>query len=42
MYSKDYEIKFYEVDYKNQLKESVLLNFLQDIAADHAEVLGFG
>ncbi len=42
MYSKDYEIKFYEVDYKNQLKESVLLNFLQDIAADHAEKLGFG
>ena len=42
MYSKDYGIKFYEVDYKNQLKESVLLNFLQDIAAEHAEVLGFG
>lgn len=42
MYSKDYEIKFYEVDFKNQLKESVLLNFLQDIAADHAEKLGFG
>lgn len=42
MFNKDYEIKFYEVDYKNQLKESVLLNFLQDIAAVHAEELGFG
>lgn len=42
MFFKDYEIKFYEVDYKNQLKESVLLNFLQDIAATHAEELGFG
>lgn len=42
MYTKEYEIKFYEVDYKKQLKESVLLNFLQDIAAVHAEELGFG
>ncbi|MDD3236742.1 MAG: thioesterase [Candidatus Gastranaerophilales bacterium] len=42
MFEKDYEIKFYEVDYKNKLKESVLLNFLQDIAAVHAEMLGFG
>lgn len=42
MFTKEYEIKFYEVDYKNQLKESVLLNFLQDIAAVHAENLGFG
>ncbi len=42
MFTKEYEIKFYEVDYKNHLKESVLLNFLQDIAAAHAEMLGFG
>lgn len=42
MFTKDYEVKFYEVDFKNQLKESVLLNFLQDIAAVHAENLGFG
>ncbi len=42
MFTKEYEIKFYEVDFKNQLKESVLLNFLQDIAAVHAEHLGFG
>ena len=42
MFNKCYEIKFYEIDHKKQLKESVLLNFLQDIAAVHAEKLGFG
>lgn len=42
MHEKEYNIKFYEVDFKNQLKETVLLNFLQDIAADSAEQLGFG
>ncbi len=42
MFTKEYEIKFYEVDFQNKLKEAVLLNFLQDIAAIHAEELGFG
>ena len=42
MLKKDYEIKFYEVDCKNRLKETVLLNFMQDIAAEDAENLGFG
>lgn len=39
---KTYEIKFHETDCNNRLKESVLLNFLQDIAAEDAEILGVG
>ena len=39
---KSYEIKFHETDCKNRLKESVLLNFLQDIAAEDAEIIGVG
>ncbi len=42
MQIKDYEIKFHEVDCKNRLKETVLLNFFQDIAADNAEKIGVG
>lgn len=42
MLKKDYKIKFYEVDCKNRIKETVLLNFMQDIAAEDAENLGFG
>ena len=42
MLKKNYGIKFYEVDCKNRLKETVLLNFMQDIAAEDAENLGFG
>jgi len=42
MLNKSYEIKFYEVDCKNRLKETCLLNFMQDIAAEDAENLGFG
>lgn len=42
MLKKSYEIKFYEVDCTNKLKETVLLNFMQDIAAEDAENLGFG
>ena len=42
MLSKSYKIKFYEVDCQNRLKETVLLNFMQDIAAEDAENLGFG
>lgn len=40
--SKSYEIKYYEQNLKNELKESSLLNFLQDIATVSAEELGFG
>lgn len=39
---KAYEIKYYEQNLKNELKESSLLNFLQDIATVSAEELGFG
>lgn len=42
MFKKEYEIRFYEIDHKHRLKASVLINFLQDIAAFHAEKLGFG
>ena len=42
MQRKTYEIQFHETDCKNRLKTSVLLNFLQDIAADNAEKIGFG
>lgn len=39
---KDYEIKYYEQNVKGDLKESSLLNFLQDAATLSAESLGFG
>ncbi|MBQ2644874.1 hypothetical protein IJG14_04790 [bacterium] len=42
MLKKIYETKFYETDFKNRIKDSVLLNFMQDIAADDAEKMGFG
>lgn len=42
VYSKDYEIKYYEQNLRGDLKESSLLNFLQDIATLSAESLGFG
>lgn len=39
---KEYEIKYYEQNLNSQLKESSLLNLLQDIATISAESLGFG
>lgn len=39
---KAYEVKYYEQNLKNELKESSLLNFLQDAATVSAENLGFG
>lgn len=42
VYSKEYEIKYYEQNVCGDLKESSLLNFLQDIATLSAESLGFG
>lgn len=41
-FSKDYEIKYYEQNVNGVLKESSLLNLLQDIATISAESLGFG
>lgn len=42
MKRKTYEIKFHETDCNNRLKESVLLNYMQDIAAEDAEIMGVG
>lgn len=42
MKRKTYEIKFHETDCNNRIKESVLLNYMQDIAAEDAEFLGVG
>ena len=39
---KKYDIKYYEQNVKGDLKESSLLNILQDIATISAESLGFG
>lgn len=41
-YSKEYQIKYYEMDFKRILKPSALLNFLQDMATINADSLGFG
>lgn len=39
---KEYEVTYYEQNVNGNLKESGLLNFLQDIATISAEKLGFG
>lgn len=41
-YSKKYQVKYYETDFNRALKPSALLNFLQDMATENAEMLGFG
>jgi len=41
-WSKQYQLKYYEMDFKMTLKPSALLNFLQDMATINAEDLGFG
>lgn len=41
-YSKNYPLKYYEMDSKMILKPSALLNFLQDMATINAEMHGFG
>lgn len=41
-YSKKYPIKYYETDFNRVLKPSALMNFLQDMATENAEMLGFG
>lgn len=42
IYAQDFRIKYSEMDYKLALKPAALLNFLQDLASEHAEMLGFG
>lgn len=41
-YEKTYPVKYYEMDFNKKLKPSALLNFLQDMATENAEMLGFG
>ena len=41
-FKKDLIVKYSEVDHNLALKPFALLNFLQDIASEHAESLGFG
>jgi len=42
LYQKTYSIKYYEMDFNQVLKPSALLNFLQDMATENAQMLGFG
>ena len=41
-YTKNIQLKYSEMDCRLVLKPSALLNFLQDMASDNAEMLGFG
>lgn len=41
-FKKNIHINYSEMDYNLVLKPSALLNFLQDLASDNAEILGFG
>lgn len=41
-YIKIYPIKYHEMDFNKGLKPSALMNFLQDMATENAEILGFG
>ena len=41
-FCEDIKVKYSEMDYKLSLKPSALLNFLQDMASQNAENLGFG
>lgn len=41
-FKKELTVKYSEVDHNLALKPFALLNFLQDIASEHAESLGFG
>lgn len=42
MFSKNYEIKYHEIDTQMVLKPSVLFEYLEDIAAKNADTIGFG
>ena len=41
-FCEDIKVKYSEMDYRLSLKPSALLNFLQDMASQNAENLGFG
>ena len=40
IYEKQFRIRSYEVDLARKLRPTVLLNYLQDVAGDHARILG--
>lgn len=40
--SKEYLVKYYEMDFNKVLKPSALMNFLEDIASTNAQMLDFG
>ncbi|MCI1273685.1 MAG: thioesterase [Clostridiaceae bacterium] len=42
VFNKEIHVNYSEMDYNLVLKPSALLNYLQDLASDNAEVLGFG
>lgn len=42
LFSKEYLVKYYEMDSNKVLKPSALMNFLEDMASTNAEMLGFG
>lgn len=42
VFKEEIKVKYSEMDYKLGLKPSALLNFLQDLASENAEQLGFG
>ena len=42
IFEEDVKIRYSEMDYDTVLKPSALLQFLQDLASDNAESLGFG
>ena len=42
IFEEDVKIRYSEMDYDTVLKPSALLQFLQDLASDNAEALGFG
>lgn len=42
MFSESIKVRYSEMDYNLTLKPSALLNFLQDLASNNAEELGFG
>ena len=42
MFEEKIQVKYSEIDYKQAVKPSAILNFFQDMASENAENLGFG
>jgi medium-chain acyl-[acyl-carrier-protein] hydrolase len=42
LWTQKYSLRYSEMDFKQVLKPSALMNFLQDMATENAEMLGFG